>query len=367
MHFKLTALPLLMLGTALPAAAGPPQRDRVEVVFALDTTGSMADLIDGAKRKIWSIASSVVDANPDADIAMALVAYRDRGDEYVVQTTPLSEDIQGMYGKLIRLQADGGGDTPESVNEALDKAVSGMQWSSGDHVKRIVFLVGDAPPHMDYAQERQYPAILKQATERKIVVNAVQAGNMEETIPVWKEIAQYGHGRYIAIPQNGGEITVIITPYDDGILELQRALDQSVLPYGNREKQAETATKMEEKAAAPSSVQIDNSKYYSKRASKKEVITGGGDLIADIANKAIELERVKDEELPDVLKGKSKAEIQAWIEAKLTERQKLEAQMSALITKRDAFVVSEQEKTPKPDARDSFDKAVEDTLKEQLR
>jgi Mg-chelatase subunit ChlD len=367
MAFKLGALPLLMLCAAMPAAAGEPQRDRVEVVFALDTTGSMADLIDGAKRKIWSIASTIVDANPDADIAMALVAYRDRGDEYIVQTTPLSEDIQGLYGKLIRLQADGGGDTPESVNEALDKAVSGMQWSSGDHVRRIVFLVGDAPPHMDYAQERQYPAILKQANERKIVVNAVQAGDLEETMPVWKEIAQYGHGRYIAIPQSGGEITVIITPYDDSILELQRALDQSVLPYGNREKQAETSTKMREKAAAPSSVQIDNSKYYSKRASKKEVITGGGDLIADIANKAIELERVKDEELPEVLRGKSKEEIQSWIGAKLAERQKLEAQMSALISKRDAFVVNEQEKIAKPDARDSFDKAVEDTLKEQLK
>jgi Mg-chelatase subunit ChlD/predicted house-cleaning noncanonical NTP pyrophosphatase (MazG superfamily) len=367
MDFKLAALPLLMLGAVVPAAASEPQRDRVEVVFALDTTGSMADLIDGAKRKIWSIASTIVDANPDADIAMALVAYRDRGDEYIVQTTPLSEDIQGLYGKLIRLQADGGGDTPESVNEALDKAVSGMQWSSGEHVRRIVFLVGDAPPHMDYAQERQYPAILKQANERKIVVNAVQAGNLEETIPVWKEIAQYGHGRYIAIPQSGGEITVIITPYDDGILELQHALDQSVLPYGNREKQAETGTKMREKAAAPSSVQIDNSKYYSKRSARKEVITGGGDLIADIANKAIELERVKDEELPEVLKGKSKEEIQSWIESKLAERRTLEAQMSALISKRDAFVVSEEEKAAKPDARDSFDKAVENTLKEQLK
>ena len=365
MRLKSTALTLLMLTTAVsPALAA---RQRVEVAFALDTTGSMADLIDGAKRKIWSIASSVVDANPDADIAMALVAYRDRGDEYVVQTTPLSEDIQGLYGRLIRLQADGGGDTPESVNEALDKTINGLQWSSGENVKRIVFLVGDAPPHMDYAQERQYPEILKQANERNIVVNAVQAGDMPETVPVWKEIAQYGHGRYIAIPQSGGEITIIITPYDDGILELQRSLDESVLPYGGREKRAETRMKMEEKAAAPSSVQIDNSKYYSKRASKKEVITGGGDLIADIANKAVDLEKVKAAELPDALQGKTKAEIQELIGAKLAERQKLEGQMAELIAMRDAFVAAEQEKSAKTETRDSFDKVVEDTLKEQLR
>jgi Mg-chelatase subunit ChlD len=367
---KITSAMSLMLwgATCFQAhAATMPANERVEVVFVLDTTGSMADLIEGAKRKIWSIASAVVETNPEADIAMALVAYRDRGDDYVLQTTPLSEDIQGLYGKLIKLQADGGGDTPESVNEALDKAVSGIQWSDGENVKRIVFLVGDAPPHMDYRQEKQYPKILAEAVNREIVVNAVQAGDMAETTPVWKEIAQYGHGRFIPIPQSGGEIIVIVTPYDDDIVELQGHLDRSVLPYGNKEKQFETATKMREKAAAPSSVQIDNSEYYSKRASKKEVITGGGDLIADLANKAVELDKIDARELPDMLAGKSKEEVQALIAKKLSDRQKLEAGMQELIAKRDAFVLAEQAKTTKTNASDSFDTAVEDTLRAQLR
>jgi Mg-chelatase subunit ChlD len=370
MRFKATTALSLIISSAFSfqaQAASEPAKERVEVVFVLDTTGSMADLIDGAKRKIWSIASTVVDVNPDADIAMALVAYRDRGDEYIVQTTPLSDDIQGLYGKLIKLQADGGGDTPESVNEALDKAVSGMQWSDGPNVKRIVFLVGDAPPHMDYAQEKQYPAILKQAVKREIVVNAVQAGDMAETTPIWKEIAQYGHGRFIAIPQSGGQITVIVTPYDDDILELQKELDQSVQPYGNSEKQAETNTKMREKAEAPAAVQIDNSGYYSKRASKKEVITGGGDLIADIQNKTVTLERIDQKELPKELAGKTKPQVQEWIDDKLAKRKVLETKMAELITKRDTFVSTEQAKTAKASATDSFDKAVEDTLKEQLK
>ncbi len=370
MRLKTTAALSLMIlnaGVVHSLAANQPAKERVEVVFVLDTTGSMAELIDGAKRKIWSIASTIVDTNPDADIAMGLVAYRDRGDEYVVQTTALSDDVQGLYGKLIKLQADGGGDTPESVNEALDKAVSGMKWTDGANTKRIVFLVGDAPPHMDYPQEKQYPEILKKAVKREIVVNAVQAGDMQETTPIWQEIAQFGHGRFIAIPQSGGQITVIVTPYDDDILELQRELDKSVMPYGSREQQADTNTKMREKAEAPKEVQIDNSKYYSKRSSKKEVITGGGDLIADIANKTVELERIDNKELPEALAGKSKSEVKAFIEGKLAEREKLEAQMAALIAKRDAFTLEEQAKTAKISANDSFDKAVEDTLKMQLK
>ncbi len=354
----------LFMGAAHAAIQDIP--DRVEVAFVLDTTGSMGDLIDGAKKKIWSIASTIVETNPDADIAMALVAYRDRGDDYVVQTTPLSEDVQAMYGKLIQLQAEGGDDTPESVNAALNEAIKGLQWSQGDHVKRIVFLVGDAPPHMDYPQERQYPAILKDAVVRGIVVNAVQAGDMLETTQIWKEIAQFGKGRYIAIPQSGGEVVVVVTPYDDDIVHLQERLDETVVPYGNETEQGRFNDKMREKAAAPASVRIDNSKYYSKRALKKEVITGGGDLVADVRNKRVELDAIAEKELPKPLQAAPKEKRQEWLDGKLKEREALEAKMAAILAKRDAYVVQQQKTTANATALDSFDRAVEDTLRVQL-
>ena len=357
----------LLASTTLGAqAAIQAQHERVEVVFVLDTTGSMADLIDGAKQKIWSIASTIVDTNPDADIAMGLVAYRDRGDQYVVQTTPLSDDLQGIYGKLTRLVADGGDDIPESVNAALDAAVSKMQWTSGDDVRRIVFLVGDAPPHMDYAQERQYPAILKTARKMNITVNTVQAGDMPETTTVWKEIAQYGSGRYHAIPQSGGEVVVIISPYDDEILELQRELDGTVVPYGDQSMQEELRDKMSEKAASAPAVKLDNSKYYSKRGKTKEVVTGRGDLLGDIRNNRVELDAVADAELPEELRKAPKPERKIWIEQRLQKREALEGRIADVIAKRDAFVAQERAKTATAGAGDSFDRVVEETLKVQL-
>lgn len=358
----------LALSTSLlvPAALAHTGQDipRVEVAFVLDTTGSMGDLIDGAKRTIWSIATTIVETNPDADIAMALVAYRDIGDEYVVKTEHLSEDIQGIYGKLVRLQADGGDDTPESVNKALDEAVNGLQWSTGGNVKRIVFLVGDAPPHMDYRQERQYPEIVERAVDKGIIVNAVQAGDMWETTPVWKEIAQYGRGRYMAIPQDGGHVAVIVTPYDDDILHLQRLLDDSVVPYGAPRKRAEMKSKIDERAAAPSAVQIENSEYYAKRTAKKEVVTGGGDLISDLENKAVELGKIAPAELPEPLQSKTLEEQQEWIGTMAAKRKSLEAAMSELIAKRDAYAAEQRSATAQP--ADSFDEAVKDTLKVQL-
>ena len=53
-----------------------------------------------------------------------------------------------------------------------------------------MFLVGDAPPHMDYAQDIKYPEVIRMARERGIVVNAVQAGGARDTERVWREIAQ---------------------------------------------------------------------------------------------------------------------------------------------------------------------------------
>ena len=193
----------------------------VEVAFVLDTTGSMGPLIEGAKRKIWSIATAIVDANPNAEIRMGLVAYRDIGDEYVTKTFNLTTDIQDLYASLLELKARGGGDWPESVNEALEVGVTKLSWTQGSEICRILFLVGDAPPHMDYAQDTKYPDVIRMAHDRGIVVNAVQAGGARDTERVWRDIAQRGDGRYIPIPQDGGQVLIIETPWDTEIIELR--------------------------------------------------------------------------------------------------------------------------------------------------
>jgi hypothetical protein len=89
----------------------------------------MGGLIEGAKLKIWSIANQMVSAKPAPQLKIALIGYRDRGDEYIVRRYDLSEDIDAVYANLQKFQAGGGGDTPESVNQALDEAVHKISWS----------------------------------------------------------------------------------------------------------------------------------------------------------------------------------------------------------------------------------------------
>ena len=156
------------LPNVAPHMATPPlARPKIDVVFVLDTTGSMAGLIHAAKEKIWSIATTMASAQPAPEIRMGLVAYRDRGDAYVTQVVDLSTDIDSMYAKLMDLQAAGGGDGPESVNEALAQAVGAESWSQDDSTYKVIFLVGDAPPHMDYQDDVKYPQTVAARREKR--------------------------------------------------------------------------------------------------------------------------------------------------------------------------------------------------------
>src|SRR5262245_4872243 len=73
--------------------AQPVARPEVEVVFCLDTTGSMSGLIDAAKQKIWAISNQIASGNPTPRVKIGLVAYRDRGDAYVTKITDLTDDL----------------------------------------------------------------------------------------------------------------------------------------------------------------------------------------------------------------------------------------------------------------------------------
>src|SRR4051812_12889962 len=298
--FALVALPVYL---PLSAAVAKPA---VEVAFVLDTTGSMGGLIEGAKRKIWSIATAIVDSNPDAEIRIGLVAYRDIGDDYVTKTFDLTSDIQDLYANLLELKARGGGDWPESVNEALDVAVNKLRWTPAGDVRRIVFLVGDAPPHMDYAQDTKYPTTLPVAKQKDIIVNAVLAGSARDTERVWRDIAQHGNGRFIPIPQDGGQIVIIETPLDKDIIILQREINGTVIPYGPAPMQKRTEDKtrqLSQVAAAAPSQASEMASYLNKRAkASSEAVTGDGDLVSDVAAGRQKLSAVKDSELPDNLR-----------------------------------------------------------------
>ncbi len=359
---------LLAVSTGLAFAADGQRHapQRVEVAVVLDTTGSMADLIDGAKKKIFSIADAIRRRNADAEVRFALIGYRDRGDVYVTDVNGLSDDLHGLYGKLIAYQADGGGDWPESVNEALHAAVTRLAWSQGDDTRRLVFLVGDAPPHMDYEQDVAFTDTLKIAARRDIRVNAIQAGEAADTEVAWRSIAALGSGDYIAIPQSGN-VQVIQTPYDQDIQRLQWKLNETVLPYGDAAQKSAVADKLRLKSEAAPAAAADMAAYETRPAAPaaRKVVTGAGDLVADAIAGTVDPDKIEEDALPETYKSLTSEERAARLKAAIAEREAVQSEIAALVKKRDAFL-AEKAAEAGSDGDASFDGAVTATLAKQL-
>ncbi len=78
---------------------------------------------------------------------------------------PLSRNLDAIYGELMKFHADGGGDAPESVNQALHESLHQIGWNHDKNVCRIIYLVGDAPPHLDYTDDVHYSESCRKARE----------------------------------------------------------------------------------------------------------------------------------------------------------------------------------------------------------
>ncbi|RZL86108.1 MAG: VWA domain-containing protein [Variovorax sp.] len=177
-------------------AAASPQRARLDLVFLVDATGSMGDEIGKLKASLRSIANEVARLPSRPDTCFGLVAYRDRGDAFLVRRHDLTNDLGGFQAVLDALQADGGGDYPEAMNEALHEAVHRLSWR-GTGATRLVVLLADAPPHLDY-RGPQYDEDMMAALGKGIKVFSVGASGLDKQGEyVQRQIAQYTGGRFV--------------------------------------------------------------------------------------------------------------------------------------------------------------------------
>ncbi|MFL6501744.1 MAG: vWA domain-containing protein [Candidatus Udaeobacter sp.] len=359
----LSAFIMLGFWQSLPASISPTRQSkpRIEVCFVLDTTGSMGGLIEGAKQKIWSIANEMISAQPTPELKLGLIGYRDRGDDYVVKSFGLTDDIDAMYGHLREFQAGGGGDTPESVNEALAEAIHKMPWSSDTKVLKIIFLVGDAPPHMDYPNGLKYPDLCREAAKKDLIVNTIQCGEMAETKPIWQEIAKLSEGSYVGISQSGN-VAVISTPMDKELSRLNERMGATLIPYGDSKQQAEVHAKYAAAKSAPVSAMADRLSYNSKTG---KAVQGRGELVDALNDKTLNLDQIDQKQLPAELQKLSRNELQKQIAKARDERVDLQKQITEISKKREAYIKSENKRLAAEGKGDAFDQKVTETLHAQ--
>jgi Mg-chelatase subunit ChlD len=367
--FRSLWLPAALLGAfALAGSAAPAEEKKseqkkpgpkVEVVFCLDTTGSMGGLIEGAKQKIWAICNQIAGGKPTPDLKVGLVAYRDRGDDYVTKVFDLTDDLDAIHGHLKGFSANGGGDAPESVNQALDDSVNKIKWSTDKKTLRIVFLVGDAPPHMDYKDDVKYPETCKKACEKGIIINTIQCGNDAECTRHWKEICVKAEGSYAQIAQEGGVVR-IDTPFDKDLAAINAELARSTLAYGGRGLKEEGEAKARAAAALPAPAAADRAGFAAKSGRAATY-----DLLDAVKAKKVDLDKIKADELPEEMKKMTPAERKAYLEKVEKKREELNKKALELDKKRSDFIQKKLAETRK--GKDGFDEQVLDSLRKQAK
>lgn len=185
----------------VPGLRTLPRERSIDVAFVLDTTGSMNEEIAAVKSTIQKVAESLRGSN--VRIRMGLVEFKDRGDPFVTKIYPMSAELGSFAQQVAGISASGGGDTPESANEAMHVAVHRLAWNDRA-IAKLAFLVGDAPPHLDYAQDYDYVLEAREAAHRGIQIFTVAASGMDTLGQVvWRQIAQYTGGTHMFVLRGG--------------------------------------------------------------------------------------------------------------------------------------------------------------------
>ncbi|MGH8008254.1 MAG: VWA domain-containing protein [Candidatus Binatia bacterium] len=115
----------------------------MDIVLVVDTSDSTQFVINSVKTRLLQVVAALRAMVPTSRIG--IVAYRDKGDEYVTKWLDLTFSDAKLKDFLSALNSGGGGDWPEAVHDAMQVAVNDLRW--GKRAKRIIILVPASPPH----------------------------------------------------------------------------------------------------------------------------------------------------------------------------------------------------------------------------
>lgn len=154
-------------------------KERVDIVFAIDTTGSMKDDIEAIQKKLVPQLAQAFQTF--GSVRYGLILYRDYVDNYRYKNLPVkfynfTDNINEFLDEIMDITIVGnpGGDIPEAVWEALYASIEFYFWDA--KAERKIILIGDAPPHptpRGYTIRATKDMIEKLAKEKDIAIDAI--------------------------------------------------------------------------------------------------------------------------------------------------------------------------------------------------
>jgi hypothetical protein len=178
-------------------------RRALDLGFLVDATGSMGDEMAFLQSEIKDIVRRISSVEPDLDIRMSVVFYRDRGDAFITKSLPFTRSADDAVTFISGTTADGGGDYPEDMNSGLE-AMMRQHWSR-DAVPQMLFLLADAPPHQYAGQDYTYHEAIQDAAANGIAIYPVAASGVDKpTEFLFRAMAVMTGGKYVFLTDDSG-------------------------------------------------------------------------------------------------------------------------------------------------------------------
>ena len=178
-------------------------RRALDLGFLVDATGSMGDEMAFLQSELLGLVRRVRGVEPDLDLRISVVFYRDRGDAFITKALPFTRDADEAVSFISGTTADGGGDFPEDMNSGLE-AMMRQHWSR-DAVPQMLFLLADAPPQQYAGQDYTYHEAIQDAAANGIAIYPVAASGIDKpTEFLFRAMAVMTGGKYVFLTDDSG-------------------------------------------------------------------------------------------------------------------------------------------------------------------
>ncbi len=331
----------------------------VKIALLLDTSNSMDGLINQAKAQLWDVVNKFTYAKcgnekrPKLEIALYQYGNDNLSSKegYVQQILNFSSDLDEISEKLFSLTTNGG---EEYCGEVIHTSLKQLDWGKNPDNLKMIFIAGNEPFNQG---KLNYRDAVTNAKEKDIIVNTIFCGEYEQGINTdWKNGAILTGGEYMAINHNR-QVVHIDTPYDDVIIKLNSKLNRTYISYGAL-GQSKIKAQADQDANA---MQLTEGVAVKRAVSKSSHLYSNSswDLVDASEDDEFDVAKLKKDELPQELKGKSTQEIESYIEQKKSERSRIQKEIQELNEKREAFIAKNQKEGSKGELENAMLEAIQ--------
>lgn len=325
------------LGVNTTQVVLPDGSSKIQVALLFDTSNSMDGLLEQAKSRLWDIVNTLTTLKYNGKtprIEIALYEYGNDGlsseSNFIRQVTALTTDLDLISEKLFALRTNGGS---EFCGAVIHKSVKDLQWDDNTNTMKLIYIAGNEG--FDQGSIN-YKEAISDGLKNNIYTNTIFCGNKNEGIELyWENAATKGQGKYFNINSNE-KIQYIQTPYDQQINACNEKLNKTYIGYGKQGYYKKSSQSRED--ANAQNISTSNSAERAVSKSKAVYNNASWDLVDNYKENEQAIDKLKQEDLPEEFKNKSKDEIKTIVLTKTKEREAIQKEIGTLAIKRNQYI-----------------------------